>query len=319
MANRVEIEVRLKIVLATEQFGGRYHTGANSTSYMLNHPVTIFAENDSDRMKWMQHRDRQGHFDDRLPGNGLVSINQGDCQLNDMNGKPVVTLSNFAAPIISSSGVADYKYKRSTYQTQKDSQINWVGRGAWELVEDKSDPPAPRYLTSAWTFNTSASASVGGLVVEFGSGVLVFDDPSKITHRFAYLGGGGSVDLGKVLKLVKALKNLVWVEKVAKATDAVGKVSGGSSTEDMFSTGAILKNVAVVGTRELTKEDFLGGCLWIDASVGIYKSVGGMLLLTNVSSIGPIPTFRACVPCCGVNYTPVAAGLGACAGWISPA
>jgi len=318
MANRVEIKVRLKITLATEQFQGRYHTGQSTTAYMLNHPVTVFTQGDSDKMRWMQGRDQNGHFEDRLPPNGLVVINQGECQLLDNNNKLVATLSGFAAPVISSSGTAVYKYKKSAYSPQKDSQINWVGRGVWELVADRSDTPAPNYIQSRWTFNTSASTGVGGLVVEFGQGTLVLDDPSKITHRFAYIGGGGSVDLGKVLKLIKALKNLAWVEKVAKATGAVTQVGGGSSTEDMFSSGLILKNALIVGARELTVDDFLGQCVWIDASIGIYKSIGGMILLTNFDVVLNVPVFSAIIPCAGVNYTPVAAGVGACTGWISP-
>lgn len=320
MPGRVEIEIRLKITLATEKFGGRYHTGGSETQYMLNHPITVFAESDNGKLRWLQHRDRSGNFEDRLPGNGSVVINQGSCQLFDQTGKLAVVLSSFASPVISSDGIAEYKWKKpATYAQTKDSEINWVGKGVWELVADKSDAPAPSYLTSRWTFNTSSSSNVGGLVVEFGSGVLVFDDPSKISRRFAYIGGGGSVDLGKVLKLIKSLKDLVWVGKVVKATEQATQVSGGSSTEDMFSTGAILKNVTAVGTRELVADDFLGQCVWIDGSIGIYKAAGAMLLLTHVESFGPVVTFRTCVPCFGVNYTPVAAGLGACMGWISPA
>lgn len=322
----VEVKVRLKITLATEWFQGRDHTGAPSQSYMLNHPVTIFSQSDNDKLRWVQNRDREGHYNDRLPGNGLVTTNnQGDCKLTDQAGGTVAVLSGFTAPVSSSSGTAEFKYHIGNYQGQKESRTDWVGRGVWELVQDSSDAPAPRYISSAWKFNTSKSISLGVLMAEGSSGTLVLTDPAHVDRRFAYVGGGASADVGKVLKFLKTLKNVAWIQKMVKSAQTAGEVvstassvSVSASSEDMFSTGLIIKNVLVAGTRELTKDDFLGPCLWVDGSLALGGGVSGMFLLTNVQAFGPIVVSPACIPCGGVTVGSLSAGVGACMGWISP-
>ena len=181
MSDDVELKIRLKITLSTEVFQGAYHSGAAQQSYMLNHPVTVFSH--GEQLLWRQSRDLAGNLDDRLPGNGLVAINQGTCVLSDKGGQPIVTLGNFTAPVSSQSGPAVFNRWKKEYQVQKASQTTWVGKGVWELVNDESAPPPTRYLTSAWKYNTSASSGVGGLVVEFGQGILVFTDPTGIDRR----------------------------------------------------------------------------------------------------------------------------------------
>lgn len=330
MSQRISVEVLLDITLSQKEipFMGPAQPGApappgRTQQFKICHPVTIIANGDLDRLQWVQHPDRTGGFEYRLPNpsgknKGTVTFKDGDCELREPeNGKVAVTLSDFTAPVSSTSGRADYKWETKAYGSN--ANITWTGRGVWKLVADRSDPPDQNFVLSNWKFDTSASTSLGILVAEGAKGTLVFKDPYRRTKRFAYVGGGPSADLGKALKLVKALKDAKWIQKLIVGLDkTAGKGGVSGSTEDMFSTGAVFKNLTL-GERELTPEDFCGSCLWLDGSIGIYKSIGGMLMLTNVSTFGPFTTFSAIIPCVGVNTTILSAGVGVCMGTVAPA
>ena len=306
----VEVKVRLKIVLSTETFRGPDHSGPSTVSYSIEHPITLFTSGNS--VLWRQNRDRSGNFDPRLPGNGGVVFEQADCVLTAEGGKQVARLSNFTVPLTSTAGGVEYWWKKPSYQPQKNSQIDWRGRGKWELLQDSSPSTEWVFLFSDWKFNTSASTALGGLFVQGSTGTLTFTDPSNVDRKFAYLGGGVGADAAQILKLIKNLKDAAMAIKIAAGIKTATKGNASTSTEDMFSRGLILKNLFRLGTRELKQEDFYGQCAWLDASIGLGRTIGGMLLFTSA------PLFTALVPIVGVSKTLVQLGANGSVGWLSP-
>lgn len=314
MAETVDLKVRVKIVLSQEHFSGPYHSGAD-TNYELNHPVRIVAH--SGNLAWVQDRDRAGNQDqEHLPGHGdVVMDGDGNCALKS-GGRDALIFEGFTKPPTNRKGVARYKWKQGQNQQTKNSTITYKDVGTWEIVQDKSDAPAPRYLTTGWKFNTSAGRSAGILVAEGGSGTFTLTDPYGVNKKFAFIGGGPSADIGKVLKIIKALKDLVWVEKSVKGLTSVGY---GTSTEEMFSTGIVIKNVARVGLKDLVATDFLGTCFWLDAGIGAFnRGRGLMFLFTNLDTVFNIPTYTSLIPMYGQVKAPLQIGAGACVGSISP-
>jgi hypothetical protein len=317
MAEDIDIKVRIKITLAQEHFTGRDHIGGSDANYELNHPVRIVFKDGG--FHWYQDRDRAGKEEsaDRLPGHGLVSIDgSGDCILKTLAGDAdVVVMEGFTAPASRQRGVARYKYKAKTVEVRKDSVIAPRGVGSWEIVRDTSSAPPTRYITSAWKFNTSAGKNAGILMVEGGSGTFTLTDPYHVDRRFAYVGGGPSADLGKLLKAIKALKDLVWVENTVKAVTRVG---GSESTEDMYSTGFVVKNPIRMGGRELQAQDFIGQCMWLDAGLGVGgHGRGVMILMTQVETVARTPQPTAYIPMYGQIKAPLQVGAGACLGMIT--
>jgi len=317
MAQEIDIKVRIKITLAQEHFTGRDHSGGANVNYDLNHPIRIVYKDG--QLQWLQDRDRAGKEEsaDRLPGHGLVVIDgTGDCVLKTLTGdSEVVVLEGFTAPASSKKGLARYKYKVKAVEFRKDSAITPRGVGSWEIVNDSSGALPTRYVTSGWKFNTSAGRSAGILMAEGASGTFTLTDPYGVNRRFAYVGGGPSADAGKILKAIKALKDLIWVAKTVKGVTSVG---GSISTEDMYSTGFVVKNPIRMGSRDLQPQDLMGQCMWVDGGLAaLGHGRGVMVLMTQVEWMLHTPQPTACIPVYGKIKTPLQVGAGACFGIVT--
>ncbi|MDH1632422.1 hypothetical protein [Pseudomonas mosselii] len=114
---------------------------------------------------------------------------------------------------------------------------------------------------SDWKYKT---ASGGGLTVMFAAasgGLLTLTDPDKAEQQFRYGSLGVGVGAGARLPRVGKINLLVR----GKSVGAVG------ANEDFPAIGTVLVADSVAG-RGLVRDDFKGGCVFLEGGLGL---VGG--------------------------------------------
>lgn len=290
------LKIHLSMMLSTEDFHGPYHKGnkTETVPYMLESDIKLFEWQGS--TKWMQIRhDANQRFDDRIPGNGPCVQKGGNLELLAADGTKVFTCEGLNVESTSSGrGLATFDYFDRAYQKPKYSDLRWRGKGTWSVAQ-RNEPVQVRYLTSGWTYDTSAGSG-GGLLISAGGGMIGLKDPNGTYYELYY--GGLGVGAG-------------WKR--------LPKVTGGGATKDFWSTGKVFKNPVLLGARELTKEDFVGECAWVDASIAaVILGIGVACFIFNVVGVMPFKTGYAFVPTIG-RMAGVSAGGGAYGGRVKGA
>ncbi|WP_460418596.1 hypothetical protein [Pseudomonas sp. microsymbiont 2] len=137
---------------------------------------------------------------------------------------------------------------------------------------------------SDWKYK---SASGGGLAVMFAAasgGMLTLTDPNKAEQQFRYGSLGVGVGAGAHLPRVGKINLLVR----GKSVGAVG------TNEDFPAIGTVLVADSVAG-RGLDRDDFKGGCLFLDGGLGLVGGAAGSgvlfgldpkLLLLSTAAVG---------------------------------
>jgi len=135
----------------------------------------------------------------------------------------------------------------------------------------------PTIRPSKWTYDTGAT---GGASVEFivaSGGEIILRDPSQKKVTFYYGGAGLGVGLGINLSKLKiphfSLPNIAMPKIFGRDVSAAGSLESYSSVGTIFMTSAFRGS-------ELTKSDFQGGAVYIDAGAGLIygRSASAMLL-----------------------------------------
>lgn len=291
------VKIRYEVILATENFRGKDHTGEASVAYKVSIPIKIFVGDDG-RLSWAQLADRQGHRDWRFPDAGRCSASGDGLDLNWTGGLRAGRLDKFTLPYLRyDRGYATYQYMpKRPNQSASDSMIQWRGTGKWELLELDDDSISlereSTYLSTKWRFDTSNGAGGGVGIVAAGAGQIRLIDPLGKAWNFAYAGGGVGAGLKKM-----------------------PKKSGSGSTQDTPSAGVIWKNPLVASGHELKSSDFEGQCAFADASVAL--GVGGGTTVFCVGMRGMLVPQPTAYIWCGGLFPGVTAGVGAYVGWLS--
>jgi hypothetical protein len=133
---------------------------------------------------------------------------------------------------------------------------------------------------SDWKFETSGTGSLGAGFVSASGGMVKLKSPEGVFVDFDYIGAGFGTSLGArfLPEVYKYLPN------------------GSFASTDFTSKGVVIKMPAC-RAQELSKDDFLGPCIFADAGGGLIAGVGATLLFAGLPTIYSIP----------VNFNPVLA------------
>jgi hypothetical protein len=300
-----EMHVRFKVNLSSEVF--KPGTGTDR-GYEMGIKLKIFDHEGA--VEWM-YEAQGGPYDNHMP------VHRGYCmpleqdptklQLNGLNGQPVAIFSDFGdlqniTP--NTSGMAKF-FRSGSTATTTSSMVLDRNQGTWTVMDNNFKDPEPNYVFSKWKWDTG-----GGIEFTFGAGggggIIKLKDPAGHQVSFAYAGGGVGLTLpfDKIAKLAKYAKYLMLAQK--------GSLSG--STFDMYNAGVILKN-PYFAFSELKRMDFLGPCMWIDASVAV--ACFGKGICAMAVGLRPVISFDALMLMRG-DMAGLAAGAACFGGVLSP-
>ena len=145
----------------------------------------------------------------------------------------------------------------------------------------------PKFMLSEWRCKGSRGIGGGLGKLSVSGGIITLLDPHGIKREFKFEGGGKSVGIPKI------------------------PLGANWSDADFASRGFLIKNPVVVGFRELMPNDFVGYCVWADASIA---AVGGYSI--TLMFVGA-PLVRAVIPIAGMIAGLTAGGSGN-AGTMTP-
>jgi hypothetical protein len=134
---------------------------------------------------------------------------------------------------------------------------------------------------SKWSYVTGATGGVNFEFVLASGGTIVLRDPGSQDTSFHYAGAGVGLGIGLRLPRIK-LPNLN-IPPIKLPTVRGREVGGAGSAKSFESAGKIYMTGAFRG-GELTRSDFQGSTVYIDAGVGLFYGKGGSAMLLGVNS-----------------------------------
>ena len=124
--------------------------------------------------------------------------------------------------------------------------------------------------TSAWTYDTAATAGAGVAFVAAAGGHVFLKNPAGQSESFWY----GGVGVGASLFRIPRIPDL----KIKSRS-----IAGGMATQDMPSFGKVYMTPAFAGS-ELKRSDFQGATVFVDGGGGLIVGWSGTALLVGIDA-----------------------------------
>lgn len=309
------LKIRYEVILATEHFDGKYHTGTADQSYGIGVPLEIVSDGTS--LIWKQLRS-DGKLDPRLPLTGYCTPNGADLNLlHGTSSHPIAVLERMQAlalPELAVSAAGTIKHKAGSVAiiersgNKAASSVSARLKGKWTVLENSFKYSTFEALQSGWQFKTSTANGIAlGPGIAFGT--LVLTDPFETDVTYTLIGGGAGIDPGKYIKTASKV-----ILKIIAAYQVASKASSSSADADMWSTGLVFKNPlwAAGASRMMRAGDFRGIAVWTELSVvlrGYGMGTGGSIQLFFAGAT-PDGGFTAVIPMAGA-LSGISLGVGA--------
>lgn len=134
---------------------------------------------------------------------------------------------------------------------------------------------------SKWNYQTGATGGVGIEFVVASGGLIVLHDPAGQEQDFHY--GGVGVGLSAGLKIPKIKLPKFTIPEIKMPKIGGRSVGGAGSTKDFTSAGSVYMTSAFQG-QELTRADFQGGTIYVDAGAGLIVGYAGSAMLLGMNA-----------------------------------
>lgn len=301
------LKIRYKVILATEHFDGKYHTG-DDRAYGPAVPIEI--SKDGDTFRWLQ-LPFENKVDPAIPLGGECTVQMEDVALIQGRGGPLVgVLTGLKVEFLpefkpQDSGVIDHRLNSVALKQREQkgaySSIRPNLKGRWTVLENSFKYSLGEGMGSGWKFKTSTCDSLA-IVAGISGGTLVLTNPAGTDVSFTMGGGGVGLSPTKALKILKQMApEIKAILRVAKETklNIFSKTHGASdATADMWSAGTVLKNPLWYKgwSRAMTRQDFVGLAGWVEGNLVVGYGGGIQIFVVGITLAGG---FRAIIPMAG--------------------
>ncbi|MFP3552105.1 hypothetical protein SB861_15465 [Paraburkholderia sp. SIMBA_049] len=130
------------------------------------------------------------------------------------------------------------------------------------------------YRLSKWTYDTSASVSIGLGVAAISGGLISLKDPNRKAHHFHYGGFGVGASAGFSLTKIKLPE--AFIRNYA--------ASGSGSTTD-FPGSSVLYMTDSFHGHELAMSDIQGVAAYVEVGAGSVASASGTLMFLGLNPL----------------------------------